>query len=138
MIAEGANSCGQMAMNKPTRKKPSKAKGKPEKTKKSAIPGVNPAASQHVDPVLIFIDIDSAKRTEEALRESEARFAQLANSAPVLIWISGADGLEYANKAVTDFFGVSEDEIKRASISSPQRARRSTLPNICAARQISR
>jgi two-component system CheB/CheR fusion protein len=63
--------------------------------------------------VLIFIDIDSAKRAEEALRESEARFSSLANSAPVLIWVSGQEGLKYANKAVTEFFGVTEEEIKR-------------------------
>ncbi len=63
--------------------------------------------------VLIFIDIETAKRSEDALRESEARFGFLANSAPVLIWVSGADGLEYANRAMAEFFGVSEDEIRR-------------------------
>jgi two-component system CheB/CheR fusion protein len=63
--------------------------------------------------VLIFIDIDSARRAEEAIRESEARFSLLANSAPVLIWVSGPEGLEYANRAMTEFFGASEEEIRR-------------------------
>jgi two-component system CheB/CheR fusion protein len=63
--------------------------------------------------VLILIDIDSAMRAASALRESEARFAALANSAPVLIWVSGAEGLEYANRTATEFFGVDEDEVKR-------------------------
>jgi len=62
--------------------------------------------------VLILIDIDAAKIAEQALRESETRFTSLANSAPVLIWVSGSNGLEYANPAVTEFFGIGDADVR--------------------------
>src|SRR5262249_14398968 len=37
--------------------------------------------------VLVLVDIDSLKRAEQSLRESEQRFEMLADSAPVLIWV---------------------------------------------------
>jgi len=56
--------------------------------------------------VLMFIDIDALQRGEAALAESEGRFAQLANSAPVLIWVSAAERVLYINDAMIDFLGV--------------------------------
>src|SRR5262249_32730575 len=45
-------------------------------------------------------------QTEEALRKSEERFRQMADNAPVLIWISGADKLcTWFNKPWLDFVG---------------------------------
>ena len=38
-------------------------------------------------------DITEYKRTEAALKESEAGFRTMADSAPVLLWMSGTDGL---------------------------------------------
>jgi PAS domain S-box-containing protein len=38
-------------------------------------------------------DINDRKRAEEELRESEDRFRSMADGAPVLLWMSGQDGL---------------------------------------------
>ncbi|MEK7256056.1 MAG: PAS domain S-box protein, partial [Bacteroidota bacterium] len=52
-------------------------------------------------------------RSQEILRESEARFRTLADSAPVLIWVNGADGgCEFVNKAYLDFFGKRMEEVQ--------------------------
>ena len=49
-------------------------------------------------------------REEDALRESEARFREMADSAPVMIWISRADGAcTYLNKRWQDFTGQTVD-----------------------------
>lgn len=41
--------------------------------------------------ILMLVDLTQSKRVEEALRESEERFRSLADSAPVLMWMAGAD-----------------------------------------------
>jgi PAS domain S-box-containing protein len=37
-------------------------------------------------------DIEDRKRAEQALRESEARFRNMADNAPVMVWVAEADG----------------------------------------------
>ncbi|MBW4441254.1 MAG: response regulator [Plectolyngbya sp. WJT66-NPBG17] len=49
----------------------------------------------------------------QALRESEIRFRVVADSAPVLIWMNGADGgCEFVNRKYLDFFGKTLEEVQ--------------------------
>ena len=59
------------------------------------------------------IDVTDIKNTEEALRQSESQFRNMADTAPVLIWVAGQDNLcTYVNKPWLDFTGRElEDEL---------------------------
>jgi PAS domain S-box-containing protein len=75
-------------------------------------PGLpDPRQSQLIDIATHIAAVAIAKqREEEALRESEARFRDMADSAPVMIWISRADGsCTYLNKRWQEFTGQTTD-----------------------------
>jgi PAS domain S-box-containing protein len=61
--------------------------------------------------VAIFRDMTARKRTELALRESEALFRTLADTAPAMIWMADATGtLNFLSKGWLDFRGRRMDE----------------------------
>jgi PAS domain S-box-containing protein len=54
----------------------------------------------------ISMDVTAQKQAQDALRESEDRFRTMANTAPVMIWMSGPDKLcTFFNKGWIDFTG---------------------------------
>ncbi|MBL8826855.1 MAG: PAS domain S-box protein [Planctomycetaceae bacterium] len=62
--------------------------------------------------VAVIHDITRSKELEEALRESEARFRNLANNAPALIWVHGTHGCEFVNSAYLRYVGRSLEQVQ--------------------------
>jgi two-component system CheB/CheR fusion protein len=74
----------------------------PYRTKEDRIAGV----------VATFIDITRRKEAEDALRDSEAKFRTLSDTAPALIWFNDAEGNnQYVNQQYLDFTGKTAEEI---------------------------
>ena len=64
-----------------------------------------------VRAVGVNIDVTERRTAFEQVRESEARFRALADSAPVLLWVSKTDGQrEFVNQAYVAFLGATYDE----------------------------
>jgi PAS domain S-box-containing protein len=63
------------------------------------------------DTIGINKDITEKKLAQRAARESEDRFRQLADAAPVMIWVSDEnDNMVYVNKSFVNFSGVNNME----------------------------
>ena len=59
----------------------------------------------------ITIDVTERVRAEISLRESELRFRTMSDSAPVMIWVTGADGeCEYRNRRWQEFTGQPSEQ----------------------------
>ena len=75
-----------------------------------AVP-VMTASGEQAANFAIYRDITERKRSEERLRESEARFQAMADKAPVMIWTTGTDGLcNYFSKPWLDFTGKTMEQ----------------------------
>jgi len=61
----------------------------------------------------VSLDITERKHAEAALMESEGRFRNMADTAPVMIWVTGPDKLfTFFNKTWLDFTGrILEQEL---------------------------
>jgi PAS domain S-box-containing protein len=69
------------------------------------------ASGEFLGYVGSVLDIGERRAAEEALRESEARFREVADAAPVLIWISDTSkGCTWFNRPWLDFTGRSMAE----------------------------
>jgi PAS domain S-box-containing protein len=59
----------------------------------------------------VWMDITMQKQAQDALRENEARFRAMADTAPVMIWMSGADKqCTFFNTGWLDFTGRSLEQ----------------------------
>jgi two-component system CheB/CheR fusion protein len=74
--------------------------------------GVSNSSGRPAFTVGIAEDITERKETELELRRREARFRSLMNSAPVLIWVRGLEGMEYVNQAYLEFLGAEVQDVQ--------------------------
>jgi PAS domain S-box-containing protein len=62
----------------------------------------------------MFLDIDESKKTEGILRESEARYRELANSLPEIVFETDLNGqLVFANERAAEISGYSHGELEK-------------------------
>jgi PAS domain S-box-containing protein len=72
---------------------------------------VRDAAGNAKHLIAVVEEITKRKEAEAALRESEERFRYMADSAPVMIWVSGVDKLcTFVNRAWLEFKGRTLEE----------------------------
>ena len=71
------------------------------------------AAGEVVAISNILCDITERKRADEALRESEERFRNMADSCPSMLWVTGPEGeIEFINRMYREFSGLAGEEAR--------------------------
>ena len=66
------------------------------------------------------LDVTERWRAEQALRDSERRFSTMADSTPVIIWVTDSRGnLKFVNRACREFFNTSEEQLQGPSAWQP-------------------
>ncbi|WP_205479241.1 PAS domain-containing sensor histidine kinase [Sphingomonas arenae] len=66
---------------------------------------------QPANIVAVCVETGDRRRAEEALRESEARFRNMADHAPVMLWVTDADGrCTYLNRSWYEFTGQTKEQ----------------------------
>jgi PAS domain S-box-containing protein len=60
----------------------------------------------------IAIDVTARLAAEAALHETEARFRDMADHAPVLIWVNDPEGCEFVNREYLRFLGCAIEEVR--------------------------
>ncbi len=85
-------------------------KGKPCRLYTQAVPLCNDRG-EIVSMLAVTIDITERKKTEEALKESEQKFRNLAEESPNMIFINKKGRVVYANTRCEDITGYSRDEL---------------------------
>ncbi len=66
-----------------------------------------------VGMILLVQDITEQRMAERALKESEARFRRIADSAPVMMWVTRLDRTrDFVNDAYAEFAGMSREEAR--------------------------
>jgi PAS domain S-box-containing protein len=69
--------------------------------------------TEEANPLILMVceDITAHKQTEDLLRESEERFHTMADTAPVMLWMSGSDSLcNFFNQSWLNFTGRSLEQ----------------------------
>ncbi len=60
----------------------------------------------------VIMDVSEQHQAQDALRESDARFREAADSAPAPVWMTDTDGkMEFGNRALAEFAGMSREAV---------------------------
>ena len=77
------------------------------------VPWFNPVTHEVDGVVVVVADITESRATEKALRESEERFRRIANSAPIMMWVTRLDRVrDFVNDAYVAFSGLDREEAR--------------------------